>query len=334
MQIAAELIQPMASGEKNLTPVAAPPPSQLYRLPVRADGRCSTRAVLAAAGVHPPEGGSSRSSDDFAFIREQRLIAAECLASRMGDDDDLCAIVHGSFPDECYESYEDWHAAQLSDDTDQAISDLWRGGGEWVLYGLALYLRLKIVVHNVDATSRSLIDASADGAELVDARPAEGGGTTVHLASMRADDGTPNHFDILLVDGPQPGCEPIGRSRAAASPARFMRSLASSSRPSGLLIKPSQSVQLLAWAALNVLALSMCMSWQQQPLATGGQEAAASSLISNLSANLALLSRSLPELVFGRSLVTYGNEHELLMESVRLSPIVRHEPLPMILSSA
>jgi hypothetical protein len=249
------------------------PPPPLYKLPVKADGRCMVRSVL---------GGASRQTDDTAFIREVRIAAMRALRDRMESDEELSNLVHWSFPDEMYESFEDWSAAQHTDDTDDAVSDLWRGGGQWMLYGLGLHLRLRIFVHNVDSSSRSLLDATASGTELVDARPAEvraaaerqgenalspsERASTVHLASMRADDGTAHHFDVLLLDGPQPGAEPVSRHRPTATSA-------AAAAPSGsftlnLLPRGSKPVSLLMWALLNVLLLSLVMGGWHARIAT------------------------------------------------------------------
>ena len=176
---------------------AHPRPQQLYRLPVKADGRCLVRAVL---------GGSNRHTDDLSYLREMRVAAVHTLAERMSGSEELDNFVRWSFPDEAYDSFEAWCDAQVSDDTEQANSDLWKGGGTWIAYGLGLHLGLRIIVHNVD--SNEVLDPSSDGTVLLDARGADTiaeDDATVHLASVRADDGTANHFDILLLNGPQPG---------------------------------------------------------------------------------------------------------------------------------
>ena len=78
-----------------------------------------------------------------------------------GPDKELDSFVNWSFPDEAFDSFEEWCEAQQTDDTADAVSDLWRGGGQWMLYGLGLLLRLRIVVHNVDSSTRCLLDATS-----------------------------------------------------------------------------------------------------------------------------------------------------------------------------
>lgn len=215
---------------------AHPRPQQLYRLPVKADGRCLVRAVL---------GGSNRHTDDLSYLREMRVAAVHTLAERMSGSEELDNFVRWSFPDEAYDSFEAWCDAQVSDDTEQANSDLWKGGGTWIAYGLGLHLGLRIIVHNVD--SNEVLDPSSDGTVLLDARGADTiaeDDATVHLASVRADDGTANHFDILLLNGPQPGAEPLGcRGRGL---------LRSTSRPSVTL----QLFGFLGWLSMSVLLLA------------------------------------------------------------------------------
>ena len=96
-----------------------------HRLRVRADGRCACRAVLAAAGFDALRQEDSREAR--GFICTQRQEAAAALVARMDDDDDFAVVVKASFPDEEYDTFELWLEAQCSDDTKDAISNLWRG---------------------------------------------------------------------------------------------------------------------------------------------------------------------------------------------------------------
>merc|ERR1719240_1643782 len=102
----------------------------------------------------------------------------------MSNDEEFSAIVSCSFPDEAFDTFEEWRAAQCSDDTGDRLSDLWRGGGQWLLYGLGLTLGCQIFVTNVSSSG----DTVSTPHELVDGRP-DGIGRTVHLGAMLGDDG-------------------------------------------------------------------------------------------------------------------------------------------------
>ena len=206
----------------------------LYRLPVHADGRC---AVRACTGLR-----QGNSKQDRKQLREARMAAVACLAERMTEDTDLDVCVRCSFPDEEYESFEEWTKAMASDDTKDRVSTLWRGGGTWTLFGLALHLQARIYIHNVDGATGSLLDSSPEGVELFDARPEEGG-LTLHLAAVRAEDGTPNHFDVLVQE-PSVGAERLRYHRS--SPRSAQRS--------------SPFPMLLIWAALNAIAVAMVLA--------------------------------------------------------------------------
>jgi hypothetical protein len=196
-----------------------------HRLRVRPDGRCALRAVVHAAGV-----ADCRVDDTLQariFLQEVRIAATDALVAQMERDCVLSSIVHGSFPDEMFDTFDSWLSAQRSDDCSSPVSSIWQGGGEWLLYALAHLYGLKIVVHNVDRGSLSLV-GPADGTVVVDARPdtdvvqvafppgAPVFVREVHLASMHNEDGTPDHFDIMLL-GPRPGADPVGRQRNGAS---------------------------------------------------------------------------------------------------------------------
>merc|ERR1719502_701365 len=117
-----------------------------------------------------------------SFIRETRCKAVSALKDRMDSDEDFDCVVRGSFPDERFDTFEAWVDAQQSDDTDSPTSELWQGGGQWLLYGLALSFRLQIFVHTLDCSR-----LAGPPVELVDARPAEvvQGEGIVRLAALR-----------------------------------------------------------------------------------------------------------------------------------------------------
>ena len=62
-------------------------------------------------------------------------------------------VVGADFPDEQYADFDEWAAAMASDDTDAPTSPLWHGGGQWLLYGLGLVLRCKIVITSMYKTT-------------------------------------------------------------------------------------------------------------------------------------------------------------------------------------
>ena len=62
-------------------------------------------------------------------------------------------VVGADFPDEQYADFDEWAAAMASDDTDAPTSPLWHGGGQWLLYGLGLVLRGKIVITSMYKTT-------------------------------------------------------------------------------------------------------------------------------------------------------------------------------------
>lgn len=224
----------------------SPQASPLHRLRVLADGRCAVRAVMRAVG----EAGDMATDNSFGArerVRSARSAAADALVAKMIDDDEFNNFVRWSFPDESFETFEQWLTAQKSDDTENAVSDLWHGGGSWTLYGLALHYRAKIVVHSVDLDSGALVGPPA-GLELVDARETSSSAPqpVVRLASMRGADGEPSHFDILL-ETPCEGSVPLGLPYHQQATA-----LASQRAALG-----SQGA-LLAWAALHLFALVVC----------------------------------------------------------------------------
>jgi hypothetical protein len=216
MQVA-DLLTTMVKDEGSI----ANDDSAVYRVCVRADGRCAVRATLVAAGWPLPEGIEMSRGDGEALnhvVRHFRIKAGEALTARMEADEEFRAIVESSFPDEAYDSFDAWLDAQESDDTARAHSDLWRGGGQWLLFGLGLALKLKIVVSNVSAADEIL----APPQDVVDGR-ADEAGRVAHLAAMHNDDGVPFHFDAL-VRTPEPGARPLV-AQGSARPQPTPRSL-------------------------------------------------------------------------------------------------------------
>ena len=224
-----------------------------HRLKICGDGRCAIRAALAAAGVAPPAGVDNIRTDTsraaLEYLREQRIAAAEALVEKMKEDEEFANFVRWSFPDEAFETFEEWLDGQRADDTDDAISSCWHGGGQWMLYGLGLLLKVKIVVHIVESSTLEL-SGPQQGTEVVDARDGDGDNeSVVRLASMRSEDGDYDHFDVLL------GGDDAASNAEAEPPARALiparSSFASASKPS-----PS-ATRLLGWAALNALFVAL-----------------------------------------------------------------------------
>lgn len=164
-----------------------------------------------------------------------RIDAASALVERMVSDSDLDCIVRASFPDEAYDTFDAWLEAQSTDDTEQAVSELWHGGGQWLLMGLGLRLKMKIIVSNVSfglelgTPPQTLIDATDDGA-------------VAHLAMMHNEDGVPCHFD-LLCDGPTE--DAVEMRPTAASGTTFAAARA----------------HALATTAMQVLILTVCIAY-------------------------------------------------------------------------
>ena len=177
------------------------------RIRARGDGRCGQRAVLHAAGQQALEqalAGESvpadldlLNSDDPAvlkLIQRIRLKAIAKLEEMAASDPDLLAQIEASFPDEQYASYEEWLEAMKSDDSSQANSSLWRGGGTWLLYALAALLGIRIVISNYNTDDRG--QPQHAGGPPIDV--ADFGPNVVHLAQLHGDDGAAYHFDLLV----------------------------------------------------------------------------------------------------------------------------------------
>ena len=105
-------------------------------------------------------------------------------------------VVGADFPDEQYADFDEWVIAMASDDTDAPTSPLWHGGGQWLLYGLGLVLRCKIVITSLYpdlVAGTGFIDGAT--CEVVLAGDADS--RVVRLAMLHDDDGCPDHFDVL-----------------------------------------------------------------------------------------------------------------------------------------
>jgi len=228
-----------------------------HRIRVKGDGRCAVRAALAGAAVPPPPGVADPATDTgpeaFRYIRDTRVAATRALVDRMQADEDVDNAVRWSFPDEHFETFDEWLDAQRSDDTESPNSELWKGGGQWMLYGLALLMRVQVFVHALDSETLTFLGPPS-GTELVDARPraesedharAEG---VIRVAAMQNTLGEYDHFDVLLFDDSRANAEPLVR------------------RPTVLARQPQPSVahgkntRLLAWAAFNVLAVALALA--------------------------------------------------------------------------
>lgn len=257
----------------------ADPPTHRYK--VRADGRCAIRATLYAAGVRSPDGvGNILVDNSHAarnYLRQTRIDAAAELVERMDSDEEFACAVRWSFPDEEYETFESWLEAQRSDDSELMTSNLWCGGGQWTLYGLGLLLRVQITIHTVDSATLELVPGTEMGTMLVDARKeSTGAGASnasrandnpVRLASMRADDGTYDHFDVLVAaDAAGEGAEPLGlQSRPECSVTHPPPMSSQNGDSKHQTMQPSA---LVGWAALYVVAVAVCLSLP--PIASDG----------------------------------------------------------------
>ena len=229
-----------------------------HRIRVKGDGRCCVRAALTAAAEPPPsvDPATDATLEARSYLRDMRIAATRALVDRMNADEDVDCAVRWSFPDEHYDTFDEWIQAQSTDDTEDHTSDLWRGGGQWMLYGLALLLRAQIFVHSVDSATLTF-RSPPQGTELVDARPKaeqqDGeetpGGPTIHLAAMQNDLGEYDHFDVLLFDDRRTNAEPMVRPPIMALARRPPTSAAH-----------RKNARLLAWAAFNVLAVALAMS--------------------------------------------------------------------------
>lgn len=169
------------------------------------------------------------------------------------------------------------------------LADLWHGGGQWTLYGLALVLRVKVLIFVVERATLALT-GPAKGTELVDARPAvdaavgdnaadaAGGGDVagggcgasrmgvVRLASLRSEDGQYDHFDVLVdAHSADASAELLARAEPLA------RAVVAAPTPQP---EPSARAALVAitsallWPALCVLALAVLSGGRAPSVAT------------------------------------------------------------------
>ena len=117
-------------------------------------------------------------------IRDARIGAVDAVVRRMDDSAEFGDIVRASFPDENYNTFDEWLDAQMTYDVNEGISNLWQGGGQWILYGLGLFYSLQIYVHALDGRTNTFAGATAQsGTEVVDAR---GQSDTTHGSETKA----------------------------------------------------------------------------------------------------------------------------------------------------
>ena len=178
---------------------------QQRRVRARGDGRCALRAILHAVGAEaltgiglsPPPGMDLLLGNDqatWAFIRHVRVAAVAKLEAELAADSNLLSMVEATFPDDMYLTLDAWLAAMKSDESTQAVSTLWHGGGTWHLYALAKLFGVQMVITSYHPNGGGLqpIGAPIDVAMF--------GPNVIHLAQVHDDDGTPNHFDLLVDD--------------------------------------------------------------------------------------------------------------------------------------
>jgi len=173
------------------------PDQSATRVRVRADGRCLVRAVAAQVDDEAlPSEVQSIANDDShaarAYCQDVRRRAARRVREACEADEALSAVVSATFPDEKFDSFEDWLTAmETHDDTADAVSTLWQGGGSWLVYGLGL-------LYSATVSVTPLFPLPGGGfshgttSEVVD-----GGSKRVGLAMLMNDDGEPDHFDCL-----------------------------------------------------------------------------------------------------------------------------------------
>ena len=228
-----------------------------HRIRIRADGRCAVRAVLHGSRAECPLGVCAAQGTDpctHAFVREARIRGVEALQRRMGDDPEFADLVRCTFPDESFATFDEYVAAQHADDTGNAVSELWKGGGSWTLFGLGLSLGVRIVVSKVTAeleivgSAQEVVDGSriASCGHVDGERVEEQQASAVHLLALHDDDDAPTHFDVLASSPNEPGAQPlIPRTEVLRRAAPVSRSTSVSSVSTG--------ASMWAWAALNLL---------------------------------------------------------------------------------
>ena len=171
------------------------------------------------------------------------------------------ALVRCTFPDEGFASFEQWVEAMGSDDSDESVSNLWLGGGQWLLHGMALVYGLQI----------SVASYYADGAGGFRKGPprlvVDGGGRSITLCMLHDDEGVADHFDVLereesapsLPPSPPPSVgsfddESCGDVKRQAEP-RLNKTSASSCAPSLAALMAAASLEDEHEGQLTVVSL-------------------------------------------------------------------------------
>ena len=196
------------------TGVAAKPRPSWKRVLSKPDGRCCIRAVLHGCGAPLPAGIHDILNDDSTaarvHIKEVRERAAAAVKAKMAEDEELQMIVGADFPDEFYEDFDSWAEAMALDDTEHPTSCLWRGGGQWLLYGLGLVFELRLAVVSMYP---DLFEGAGHWIEGGSQDVVAAGERVVRLAMMHDDEGMPDHFDVLEEWSVQPS-PALGAARA------------------------------------------------------------------------------------------------------------------------
>ena len=196
------------------TGVAAKPRPSWKRVLSKPDGRCCIRSVLHGCGAPLPAGIHDILNDDSTaarlHIKEVRERAAAAVKAKMAEDEELQMIVGADFPDEFYEDFDSWAEAMALDDTEHPTSCLWRGGGQWLLYGLGLVFELRLAVVSMYP---DLFEGAGHWIEGGSQDVVAAGERVVRLAMMHDDEGMPDHFDVLEEWSVQPS-PALGAARA------------------------------------------------------------------------------------------------------------------------
>ena len=185
------------------------------RVLARGDGRCGLRSflhaagpeALVAAGLPVPLGMDLLQGNDEAtwrFICQARRKAVSKLRAALNADAVLHATMAATFPDDSYATLEAWLAAMMEDDSTQAVSSLWDGGGTLLFYALAKLLGVQLVITNLHTTAEGGQQAFGPPVEVANFGP-----NVIHVAQVHDDAGVPFHFD-LLVDDYSLGQQPSG----------------------------------------------------------------------------------------------------------------------------
>lgn len=171
------------------------------RVHTRADGRCLLRAVVhqlpASVAKLPPSIGSVL-HDNHVECREYLSSVRRAASARVREacesDENLAAVVNATFPDERFESFDAWaETMETHDDTNDAVSCLWQGGGSWLVYGLGLLYECTISVTPLFPLP---LGAGSGFSRGTTSEVVNGGSRRVGLAMLMNDDGEPDHFDV------------------------------------------------------------------------------------------------------------------------------------------